>query len=876
MFILTFFIALIFGIFYFSSQYKPKEKIPTNKSLSEEEESNLNLAYSIYQKEITHISGNQYVDYYWEEYLLNLFKPFTNKTIPNEFKNKYTQLISWRKNLANLREDNNSKYISSYFLKNKNFFKNIEGNPLDNQQIEAIIKNEVCNLVIAGAGSGKTTTIIGKIKYLIEDVGASPDDILTICFNNSAAKELKERIENQGFNIKSVTFHKLGNDIIREYDPSVKIFNEENLDKVLEETINSQIKKDNNIINFFSYYLNSSERDEFNVTDLEEYQKEINNTALITLKGEYVRSYEEVLIANFLFKNKIEYEYEKEYFIPKSMESRIFENFFRQSSIYYRPDFYLPEYDIYIEHFALDKDHKTPNFWNSSDPNAGKKYIDGINWKRNLHKTLNTKLLETYSYYRQEGILEEKLKEMLSKNNVKLTPLKNSEILENIKKTKSAIMYTRFINLLKNFVNYIKQNNISENEMIDNLHKFKSNYSKKRAILFIDIILHVLKDYQDYLTSNREVDFSDMIMKGRELLHKGTIKRNYKYIIIDEFQDISKTRFDLIKEIIDRNKGKLFCVGDDWQSIYGFAGSDLNLFLNVNDKMPFGIKSYIEQTYRYPQSIANLASSFIMKNNKQLKKNIKSFINDLNQENTAYEALYYDKNSGDFTSRNKMIGSVLQEQLLKLPKDSTVLLLTRYNFEKSNFLGDGLVEVKDYKDINVLFYKRKDLKISFKTVHKSKGLQADYVFILNNRDELRGFPSKIEDDDLYKLIKEYDKNDYEYSEERRLFYVAMTRVKKKLFFIISSDNQSIFINEIENNFKNNITNNLCPNCKNNEFMIINQKIFCKKCKEEIDYKRVKIKDVCPRCGKKLVYHKKNKLFIKCSGFPKCDYIKFLN
>lgn len=191
----------------------------------------------------------------------------------------------------------------------------------------------------------------------------------------------------------------------------------------------------------------------------------------------------------------------------------------------------------------------------------------------------------------------------------------------------------------------------------------------------------------------------------------------------------------LIEEIINENKGKLFCVGDDWQSIYGFAGSDLNLFLNINKKMPFGIQSFIEKTYRYPQSIANLAGTFIMKNNQQLKKNISSLKDDTEENNKAYEALYYEKNKEDFKTKHKAGGELLRKKLLKLPGASTVLLLSRYNFEKNQFLGDELVEIADYNGINIKYKKRPDLKISFKTVHKSRGLQADYVFILNNRKD---------------------------------------------------------------------------------------------------------------------------------------------
>lgn len=871
---IVFGLALISCCFYFFLKNKPKKEL--NKKSIENSENDIEIIYTLYQKEIDNSTGKNYLDFYWEEFLFNLFNPDQYLNLPKELIKKFNELKTWRQNLPTIRQNNNNKYIENFFENKKNFFEDIEGNPLDNQQIGAIIRDEICNLVIAGAGSGKTTTIIGKIKYLIEEVGVNSDEILAICFNNSAAKELKERIKKQGYNVNASTFHKLGLDIIKEFDLVSKIFTEENTEKILEQCINEDKQNNENIILFFSYYLNQSERDEFQVTDLEKYQKEIENVALITLKGEFVRSYEEVLIANYLFKNNIEYEYEKFYEIPESMKVKFYESFFRQNSVFYRPDFYLPEYDIYIEHFGIDENGKVPNFWTLNNPNAQDKYLSGIKWKRNLHKIMGTTLIETYSYYRKNGILEKKLNEILLEKGVEFKVLTNDEILEKIKNTKSGIMYTKFINLLKNFINYIKQNDIEKDYMIGNLSKFEGGYSRKRAELFIEIILKSLSSYQSYLKNNNEIDFADMIVKAKELLKNKNVKRSYKYIIIDEFQDISKSRFELIEEIIHDNKGKLFCVGDDWQSIYGFAGSDLNLFLNINQKMPFGIKSFIEKTYRYPQSIADLAGTFVMKNDQQLKKNISSLKDDREDKYKAYKALYYDKNKDNLKVKHKAGGDLLRNELLKLPVNSTVLLLSRYNFEKTQFLGEGLVETADYNGINIIYKKRPDLKISFKTVHKSKGLQADYVFILNNRNGLRdGFPSKIEDDELYMLIKNYDKEKYEFSEERRLYYVAMTRAKNKLIFIVCSDEKSSFIKEIEPNWNKSIKNT-CPKCGAKEFIISNEEFLCRNCKNKMEIKDMSPSRKCPRCGNELEYSKKNKIFIKCSGFPKCDYLEFLN
>ncbi|MGH4121862.1 MAG: UvrD-helicase domain-containing protein [Clostridium sp.] len=262
---------------------------------------------------------------------------------------------------------------------------------------------------------------------------------------------------------------------------------------------------------------------------------------------------------------------------------------------------------------------------------------------------------------------------------------------------------------------------------------------KGRNDIFINLTAPIYEAYNNELIINDEIDFSDMINKATKYVLEGKFNKKYSYIIVDEYQDISLARYNLIKAIKELNNSKLFCVGDDWQSIYRFAGSDVNLFVNFDQYFGFTEKTYIETTYRFNKSLIDLSGKFLLKNKGQVKKKLKSF-ND--NDDLSYELLYGDKKSE--------LTILLKERLNSIPLKSTVALLGRYKDDLKFLLDDNFrYRYDSHLGKGIISYKnRVDLQIEFLTVHKSKGLQADYVFIVNNSNGKQGFPSKMEDDKL--------------------------------------------------------------------------------------------------------------------------------
>ena len=456
-----------------------------------------------------------------------------------------------------------------------NNFYNINGCILDDTQIKAIEVNSKNSLVVAGAGSGKTLTILGKIKYLIEVKNIKPEDILCISFTNESAKSLKEKLLKINYDIEVLTFHKLGLKILN--NDNISIINDNYLDYIIDEYFKSYIK----------------------------YNK----------------------------KNK-----------------RIFKNI------------------LYTE--------------------------------RNIDS-----LFETYEY--------QKIKMIIS-----------------------------------TFIKLAKSNNLDK---YDIYRFYKSAWFNEKIV--IKYILDIYIIYQHDLESQGKIDFDDMIIKSQQEICSKHL--SYKQIIIDEFQDTSKVRLDLIKEIIKYTNASLFVVGDDFQSIYRFSGCNLDIFINFKKYFTDTTYIYLKYTYRNSNQLIKVSTNFIMKNPKQLKKQIVSNKNQLRPIKIVF---------------NKSLDYIINKI-----NDEDILILGRNN-----------------KDIQQINYPNK------LTIHRSKGLEASYVILVNSDN----IPSTIRNERILRFVlKEHDYIPYE--EERRLFYVALTRTKNDIYIMVNKK-ISPFVNELIHDYPDDI------------------------------------------------------------------------
>lgn len=325
------------------------------------------------------------------------------------------------------------------------------------------------------------------------------------------------------------------------------------------------------------------------------------------------------------------------------------------------------------------------------------------------------------------------------------------------------------------FINLFKSNNYNIKYFIKILKKLKyspKNYLSHKKLLLL--IINVYIEYETELKNEKALDFNDMINKSIQSLKQKGLSKKWKYIIIDEYQDTSYVKFELINEIIKLTNANLLVVGDDFQSIYRFTGCDLNIFLKFTKYFNYSKIFHIVNTYRNPQELINVAGSFVMKNPLQQKKNL------ISHKHLNYPIKIYN-------SKNNIRS--LKEILIIL-KDSKEIMVIGRNNKDINYYIDN--EFKKEEDL----YNYKNIKFRYLTIHKSKGLEADNIILINVEDKITGIPTKLKDEDILKYVNN-TKDYFPYEEERRLFYVALTRTKNYVYIINNPKKESIFTKEIK-------------------------------------------------------------------------------
>lgn len=692
------------------------------------------------------------------------------------FVDRQNDLRRFSNSLGRLISEHNNKVAEAKLRDAYLLIGDVEGRKLDSQQMMCVIKEAHNHLVIAGAGTGKTTTIVGKIKYLLKSGKYNPEDILVLSFTNASASEMKQRIVKEtDCDIAASTFHKLGLNIITNVNGKKPKITTLNLSKFVRDQLGKLIndRRYLELLSKYLYYNHVVSKSEFDFRSQNEYEDYLKLNPPTTFKKESVKSYGEMDIANYLALNGIEYVYEQ----PYKIDTRSAE--YGQ----YKPDFYLPDYDIYIEYFGINKNGEVPAYFSGSHgKTASQAYRDSMAWKREIHTVNETVMIECFAYEKFDGTLLQNLEKNLIAHSVSFNPQSAEELWKNISSNDNSLL-DGVIELFQTVVNLIKSNGYT----VDTVRKLNTGYYAQSNNMILSLIEPIYNSYCQYLNEHGEIDFNDMINSATALVRSGKYVNPYKCVIVDEYQDISKSRFLLLKSLRESSDYDLFCVGDDWQSIYRFAGSDIGYIVNFDKYWGTTEISRIETTYRFPRQLIEISSSFVMQNPSQMRKDMRSSSASIGSAIGEING-YTEKYAIEFTV----------QKLEELPQNSTVYFIGRYTFDVKLLEENGSLECRYNnvsKEIDVKYAKRPDLKMSFVTAHRSKGLQADYVFIINNKDSRMGFPSKIQDAPILDLLLE-NCDQYPYAEERRLFYVALTRAKKKTIIVTAKEHESEFAKEL--------------------------------------------------------------------------------
>ncbi len=706
----------------------------------------------------------------------------------------------------------NDEVTETEYQKYKNYFdnmyKDIDDNiHLDKEQIKAILADEDYSLIIAGAGTGKTTTMASKVKYLVDIKKVDPSKIAVMSYTKKATEELEKRIVlDFGIPAKVTTFHSLGLMHIREIFKNRKCYvvddnkKEEIFLEYFKEHIfpyKDKVKELLTIFNtttiaqrwlFGNYFKENYDKYEtfdeyfenykkYRLSEIEnlkswinvKIEKDLNAETIRTIKGEIVKSKGEAIIANFLYKNGIEYEYEK-----------IYKDFMPDNKIY-RPDFTLSlgGLPVYIEYFGLS----------TYKDNEQNRYNKIRKQKEKYHEKYHTKFIKI-DYQKGENIINT-LKTELIKLGFTPRPRTDVEIFNTIlDNNKLAELYPFKDFIIKN-IDTIKSTSKRENyiEIVKSYISSLPIEEKKMATLQFSYINDFYNYYQAklYGSENYGFDFSDMIYYANRYINQidKNNNLNFEYLIIDEYQDISEDRYCLTKNIAKRNTAKVVAVGDDWQSIFAFAGSKIEYIYNFMAYFPGAKLLKITSTYRNSRELIDYSGKFVMKNEDQIKKELIS-----NKTITNPIKFISFKDDEEIDTLKGLIRSIH-----KTKPDHNIMVLARTNKMIENCYNDP--ELKDDIGTKIKYIGYEDIDIDGMTIHKSKGLTTDEVIVIGlDASFPRNHTGIFWLESLFRNKKEDEK--IPFAEERRLFYVALTRTKNYVYLLANNDpnHRSPFVNEI--------------------------------------------------------------------------------
>lgn len=727
---------------------------------------------------------------------------------PSWLKNDAETLFRTRERILDIGHKHNMQLAERTAELMSDSINPVNGRDLNHQQLTSICVDVRTRLLIAGAGTGKTATITGLAKYLVKVCGIPVDRILFLSFTNSAVDELGERIAKEiGTSPDICTFHRLGMRILTSSEgKKPRIFNDD-LPRTVMDLVTTRMNEPSfmhdlavHMSRHFRYGPNNEPSQ-----NLEDHERFLRENPLITLNGESVKSRGEASIADILHINGIGYTYEGPY--PKDTRDI--------NHGQYTPDFHIEGTDVYIEYFGIDRDGEVAPFMRERTSDASKRYRESMEWKRSIHASNGTRMIELYAYQFWEGILERTLMDGLKSAGITPKPMDDNQLFAEVSSDGTTLK--RISEQIASSILLMKGSGRSFDDVFSGADEMAQSFRR--------ILEPIHKDYYGLLSSKGEIDFEDMLTSASKVIGNGGWHHGYDHVIVDEYQDTSRSRIDLLKAMRRDKDYKLFCVGDDWQSIYRFAGCDVGFILGFEEHWGPSEICRLDRTYRYSDKLLSASCGFMNSAPNQIPKQM---VCDSGRS-TVLKVI---------DARNRKDGVTCIREIVKnIPKGEDILILGRHHHDVV-ILESGGLKWSPMTNGKMYLITDPDLperRIVYMTIHGSKGLEADHVFIIGN---IRGvFPDPTYESPIMPLLMEGgDRTD----EERRLFYVAITRARKGAYLLTEKGRESQFISEMRK-FIGTSTENDTPTA---DLMI------------------------CPLCGRDLVLREgRYGRFYGCTGFP---------
>tara|TARA_B110000211_G_scaffold99557_2_gene115938 strand:- start:10041 stop:12983 length:2943 start_codon:yes stop_codon:yes gene_type:complete len=810
--------------------------------------------------------------------------------IQQEIKDKWIAKRDWLADLFSKIPtawlQHNKKFIEQEYINYRKFFDTVESSELTQYQAVASLIFDDANLTIAAAGSGKTSVMVAKIGYAISSGTFKDNEIIALAYNHSAKDELKQRIPEKlskalkrKVKVEANTFHSLGRYLMdsREDGTPWDVFElDSDEGKVLFNiAFNNLLTHNLNfreaLLEWVAYARYPEPEIEPAEGEIEEHERRYMNACMkqIRIKKEEgsksfqpqiptfkqsvkVRSLQEARIVNWLYLHSVDFEYEKpEWELAKTLGVGKGKNGKQKP---YCPDFAYSTGNkkefIYHEHFGVNSEGKAPRFM------GGKKYETQMTAKKKTFVKFFKKQSEQRFFYTTSGdfyddSVFDKLETSLTSRGIEVKAI-DRKLEKQVLRSYAETDEVR--DLFIDFISTYRDSGLPMEKVIEAASNSKESY---RAIKFLNVIKLLIPEVELVYYNNGAIEFSDMLSKGIAAAQDKNAKLPYKFILVDEFQDSSRLKIELVKAVAKNNKGSvIFFVGDDWQAINRFSGSDIGIFQRYlsydNKKVKEGAliekdfrSTHVVQlpdTFRYPQGIADVSKEIILKNPLQIEKPVTARLH-TQTEKTIRIVEHRDTSIDRLNTLKAELDRIIEINNESREGDSvslpSVFILTRNM--KDTVVPEGMEE--EALKV-VLDHYTGELNIKRTTMHQSKGLEKDYTIIAGLDSGFKGFPSEMNSDPLLDLV--LPKSNSSLDEERRLLYVALTRSKKQSILLTAAERPSSFISDLAD---------------------------MKKYEENFDWVYSDIKpNKCPSCEKGFI-RKFSRDFASCSRYPICGYNK---
>lgn len=689
-------------------------------------------------------------------------------------------------------DSRNARFIESELRGWSQWFAKVEKTPLTDEQAHAVVVMEDRNLLVAAAGSGKTSTIVAKAAYVLAKGYCQPNELLILTFNRRIREELSGRLRDRlsaaslPTEVAVETFNAFGFRQVRRLYKGSRLApwadSQAKELALLTSLVSGLAKRDPrfayDLAEFSAVWFESDEKEESEITlvagasSLEEAVRRLSARAAskgavptyTTLNGETVRSLQELRICNWLALMGIKYEYERPFdkaLLPPGWVSG------------YRPDFYYPEIDCWHEHFGINKLGKAPPWMSRRGNERQRTYEDEVVQKREVLSDSGVDWFETKSADFDDSTWGKILQRELSARGLSLSFIGWERFEREVKDIQHVIKDV--VRLIGSCLHHAKSNRLSPSEIT----VIETEVHSPRTRAFLKAFVPIFQAYEAGLRERGDFDFEDMVTLSAEAFREGRLHHPFRLILVDEFQDVSNSRAELLSAMLSQSPDvRLFGVGDDWQSIYRFAGADITAMTKFEDRFGYTATNQLTRTFRSNQFISDAAAKFVTRNPAQLKKPVRALSPG---DPSSIEVVFH---AGDHESFLEHELVALAQQQRSNAKRISVLLLGRYNFLEPNQLAFWQTTFQQ------------SLDLSFLTIHRAKGLEADIVFLLgaSNRSG-RDFPSTIQDDPVLSCFMPAA-DQMVWAEERRLFYVALTRSRSKTYILSPEGEASPFVVEL--------------------------------------------------------------------------------